>query len=130
MLGKNKRTIVMCCNWLIVVIWLLIIWQLSAQSVLPGPQLFLGDFLLKKSGHMVMYALLYLWLWRAVYSSLKKPRPKKKCLWLGCFALLFMFAFLDEVHQSFVPGRTATVRDIGFDLIGAVTMWGIIYGVI
>jgi VanZ family protein len=29
-----------------------------------------------------------------------------------------LFAVSDEIHQSFVPGRTASFMDIGLDLIG------------
>ena len=31
---------------------------------------------------------------------------------------LCLFAALDEVHQAFVPGRTASMMDIGLDLLG------------
>ena len=32
----------------------------------------------------------------------------------------FAWAVLDEVHQSFVPGRFPSVKDVAFDLIGIV----------
>jgi VanZ family protein len=31
---------------------------------------------------------------------------------------LVLFAVSDEFHQSFVPGRTASLMDVGLDLIG------------
>jgi len=31
---------------------------------------------------------------------------------------LVLFAISDEIHQSFIPGRTASFMDIGLDLIG------------
>jgi len=36
--------------------------------------------------------------------------------WLGVAALLY--AASDEWHQSFVPGRTATPRDVAIDAVG------------
>lgn len=30
---------------------------------------------------------------------------------------LVLFAISDEIHQSFVPGRTASLMDIGLDLL-------------
>ena len=37
-------------------------------------------------------------------------------------ALLFTlgYGFLDEWHQTFVPGRFGTLTDVGFDVMGAV----------
>ena len=31
---------------------------------------------------------------------------------------IFLFSVSDEFHQSFVPGRTPSISDIGLDLIG------------
>jgi VanZ family protein len=43
----------------------------------------------------------------------------------------FLYAVSDEVHQSFVPGRTSSVVDLAVDLAGAVTgvaaAWALIY---
>jgi hypothetical protein len=105
--------------WLPTLIWPLIIWWLSAQPSLPGPPTLWGDFVFKKSAHMFMYALLYFWYWRALYFSL----PKKAPVPLLAFLIVLLLAIIDEGHQSFVPGRTATGRDVVFDLLGATTMF-------
>lgn len=34
--------------------------------------------------------------------------------------LAMLIGILDEVHQSFIPGRGATVRDVFIDVIGAL----------
>lgn len=34
-------------------------------------------------------------------------------------ALVAVIASLDEWHQSYVPGRTGELRDVGLDLVGA-----------
>lgn len=95
-----------------------VIYLLSDQPVLPGPQVFLWDFLFKKSAHMGVFAILF-WLWMLVFNQVEKARGRKittKWLWIFFFCLLY--AMLDEYHQSFVLGRTATWRDVGFDSLG------------
>ena len=36
------------------------------------------------------------------------------------FVISLLYACLDEVHQSFVPGRAAQIQDVGVDAIGFV----------
>lgn len=40
----------------------------------------------------------------------------------------FLYACLDEIHQYFVGGRSATVRDIGIDAIGFLMAIGLSFG--
>lgn len=37
--------------------------------------------------------------------------------------LVVLFALSDEWHQTFVPGREGTLRDVGFDTIGGLFSW-------
>jgi VanZ family protein len=37
------------------------------------------------------------------------------------FAACFLYAVLDELHQSFVETRTPSKLDVGIDLMGAVS---------
>lgn len=42
--------------------------------------------------------------------------------WTVCFSVVLfaaVYAVLDEWHQSFVPGRDSSIKDIGFDIAGA-----------
>ena len=43
---------------------------------------------------------------------------KKVAYW--AVILTVLYAISDEYHQSFIPGRTATVRDIIIDIAGVV----------
>lgn len=63
-------------------------------------------FLILKSFHLIEYAFLAGLLSLAIF--------KKK--WVVLFA--YLYAISDEIHQSFVPGRTARLRDTLIDLIG------------
>jgi len=46
-------------------------------------------------------------------------RPWAVCLSVVLFAAAY--GAIDEWHQSFVPGRDSSMKDIGFDIAGATT---------
>ena len=60
---------------------------------------------------MLGYGLLALSYLHAFDTDIRKW----KLIWL----LAILYAVLDELHQSFVPGRGATMSDVGIDSIGA-----------
>lgn len=67
-------------------------------------------------GHVPLYAGLTLLLIRTIV-----PRPglslaTRACV--GAALLLVTFAVIDEGHQAFVPGRSASVIDLLFDMMG------------
>ena len=74
---------------------------------------------IRKCGHVTEYAVLALLWWRAL-RSLPVLRTKTLIVFgavlLGCA----MFAASDEFHQVFVKSRTPSVRDVVFDVTGAV----------
>ena len=96
-------------------LWAGVIFIFSAQSVLPGFDVDLTDFLFKKLAHMFVYGVLYALLFRAV--NLERGSTKKN--WVVPFLLCLTYALLDEVHQSFTPNRTPSLRDVGYDFLGA-----------
>src|SRR5262249_40946729 len=57
----------------------------------------------------------------------------RKSDWLHAPPALFLpvfYAVTDEWHQTFVPGRTASVGDIGLDALGAVlglVIWFVVH---
>lgn len=79
----------------------------------PTPSDTLLNFLLKKTAHVVEYAILYWLTWRAV------NQDKKTIEYLWPLIFVVLYAISDEVHQSFVPGRHARAYDVGFDTLGA-----------
>ena len=66
--------------------------------------------------HIPVFVLLtFFWL-KAFEPGKKESRTKKHiALILAC---LVLFAVSDEFHQYFVPGRSATIMDLGLDLLG------------
>ncbi len=67
--------------------------------------------------HLVEYGVLAV-LW---YVGLRRATAWSPCaVGLVSVALTFAWGISDEIHQAFVPGRTARVEDIFTDLVGAV----------
>ena len=72
---------------------------------------------IRKGAHVTEFAILAL-LW---YRALDWPRSgwQNKAA-LTAFVLAAGFGALDEAHQLFVPSRTASIVDVGWDGLGAV----------
>jgi VanZ family protein len=94
-----------------------LIFLVSAQSSSNLPNFDRADGLVKKSGHVVGYAILASLYWEA----LEFKDSKRWIAWL----LAVLYAITDEFHQSFVPGRLPAVWDVLiFDNFGAViSLW-------
>jgi VanZ family protein len=83
---------------------------------LSPDQLEFGNVVCRKSGHMLEYFILGIFTWRAVRRETRDPM---KVFVLSAVVVL-MVALSDEFHQSFVPSRTSSVIDVGYDFIGGV----------
>jgi VanZ family protein len=75
------------------------------------------EFFLRKAAHVLEYAVLAVLLYRAFVHTVFQSRRALSAgiVLLSCAA----YAASDEFHQSFVPSRTATLRDVMIDLCGA-----------
>jgi len=72
--------------------------------------------LVRKAGHLSEYALLAT-LWYGAFARGRSLAPRSAAAL--AFAISVVWAILDETHQSFVPSRTASARDVALDSIGA-----------
>jgi VanZ family protein len=111
-----------------------VIYFFSAQPVLPGFELVWQDFLFKKLAHFSVYALLFLtWWWAFREMELSRSGTKASApqiiryKWLLIMIFCFIYACLDEYHQSFTPGRTARLYDVGIDMLGSLTALLFVY---
>lgn len=97
-------------RWLPAALLMLVIFAFSSR---PGDDLpsFGGwDYFVKKGAHALGYGLLALSYLHAL------PKRNYKLAWI----LALVYAATDEFHQSFVPGRNASLVDaLVFDNIGA-----------
>lgn len=72
----------------------------------------------RKIAHFMEYAILAFLAARAFRTS---PRPAIRNRWfLISAALIVVYAFIDEYHQSFVPTRSASVFDSLIDVAGGL----------
>lgn len=103
--------------WLPPLAWMVLIFYLSAQPDLPHPEAGWADLLFSSGAHVLIFGILALLLARAAGEH---PRG-----WLIAFALAVLYAFSDEFHQSFVPGRHADPLDLVCDALGAALALGL-----
>ncbi|MBI2625598.1 VanZ family protein [Candidatus Parcubacteria bacterium] len=109
-------------GWWPTVLWAGIIFALSAlpdlQSGLPE------DFFLRKVAHAVEFGVLALLAARALGRG--EGWDAKRAL-KGAFVISVLYAFSDEFHQAFVPGRSATLQDVGVDAFGVMVALAFVY---
>jgi VanZ family protein len=77
-------------------------------------------FFIRKSAHFCSYGFLgalAFFSWRATFPA----RPRWTFRWCLLALLVAVTAgALDEFHQTFLPSRTASMRDVFIDMIGAI----------
>jgi len=74
------------------------------------------DFLVRKTAHVVIYSILALLWYRCLIRAAGMGRTKAIIVSL---AISVVWAASDEVHQYFVPDRTAKVSDVMLDSAAA-----------
>jgi len=74
-----------------------------------------SEFLLRKLAHLAEYAVLGALLLLLLHAVFRRGR------WLApaAIAIVFLFAVTDEIHQSYVQGRTPLPEDVMLDTLGA-----------
>ena len=116
-------------EWLPTMFWAAMIFTLSTSSfsmsntarfiepilrfLMPGASaatILTAHWLIRKSAHFGEYVILF-WL------MVRGPMARRPHLALAVCAV---YALLDEGHQLFAPGRTASLYDVGLDFSGAL----------
>ena len=84
---------------------------------------------IRKAGHFVGYFTLSCLLFRAWKASLPVAAARRWVLRWANVSLLMtvLVASLDEWHQTFIPSRTGTVRDVILDSVAALTAQVVIF---
>lgn len=101
------------------ILWAIFIFLLSSQTTLPGLAVSWSDYAFKKLAHIFVYAVLFLLLHWGIQQTVPQKKHGPFQIWQIAFFITFLYALSDEFHQSFVPGRYGTFRDLGYDLLGA-----------
>ncbi len=116
-------------QWLPVILWGAVIFTLSTSAfsaantsriidpilswLYPGISavaLGVAHAMVRKCAHFTEYAILYWLLARGPLAG----------RWYIAFLVCVVYACLDETHQMFVPGRTASPFDVALDSTGAL----------
>jgi VanZ family protein len=101
--------------------WMALIFFLSSQEGVPQPW-GLKTFLMPIIAHLVLYGILAILLLLALQRDGKLTRAVIVSAVVGAA----LYGVTDEFHQSFVPGRDASVFDLIVNTIGAtvaVVLW-------
>ena len=99
---------------ILTVVWMAVIFAMSAQSTVPLPQAVWGQ---DKFMHFVAYAILGYLLARSIKNS-NTGLGLSQVLWVAMIALAYGVS--DEFHQSFVVGRDASIGDLLADGLGGL----------
>ena len=94
----------------------------SLFPFLSANQLELGNAICRKAGHILEYFALGLLTWRAFSAESRDGRR----VWLISAAFVLTVALSDELHQSFVPSRTSSLLDVGYDFVGGIAGLGLL----
>jgi VanZ family protein len=74
------------------------------------------NFFIRKTAHVTEYGILSALTFRALRGGKTSWNPR----WAtGAIVFAMLIASIDEIHQSFVPSRTGTWRDVLLDAAGA-----------
>jgi VanZ family protein len=112
-----KKFLYILPRWLPALFLMIVIFIFSSKPGDDLPYFLDWDYVIKKTGHMIGYALLAL----SYFHYFKYDKKKYWLAWL----LAVIYAATDEFHQSFVFGRHASAFDVFvFDNFGAIfALW-------
>ncbi len=127
-------------RWSIVLIWMILIFLLSNESAdgsqgrsdtlvailqaigLDGSSELLST-IVRKSAHAMAYAVLgALIMWALAAHRRITWRVAVIGITIAC-----IYAVSDEIHQTFIPGRSGEVRDVLIDTVGAAIGVGLVF---
>lgn len=121
-------------RWLPLILWLTLIFVLSHQdksdtsrtsglvlwllSLLPIDPSFLEldavKIFIRKSAHFTEYFVLAIFFFRMYWWYVER-----RAAYFLAFGSAVLYSMTDEFHQTFVPGRGASILDVGIDSTGA-----------
>jgi VanZ family protein len=101
-------------------LYMALIWFLSSNpsdAIVNTP--FSFDALLKESLHLIEFAILY---WLIAFAFMAHNKWSERASLLAA-VIAILYGLTDEIHQSFVPSRSATVIDFVKDVIGVTVSY-------
>ena len=108
--------------WFPPVIWMVTIFFFSSRLSTEVTGEFVVDFIFFKSLHLIEYAILYFFLFRAFFSINNQQLSINYKFFLPLI-LSLIYAVSDEIHQTFVPTREGKIRDVLIGSSGILVMY-------
>ena len=102
--------------WAPPILWAFVIFSVSAFPTGRASQIQWKDFIVKKSAHVIEYAVFA----ALIYRALRSTGVKRENAGIYAIFIALLYGVTDEFHQSYTPGREPRVRDVVFDTIGAI----------
>lgn len=106
--SRHERSL----RWVLVVTYAIGIYVVSNMSGSTLGQPPVDD----RIAHTIEYLIFGFLLLLAIAGHVGVPRVNHHAL---SVALALGYALTDEYHQSFVPGRDSSMKDVAFDVVGA-----------
>jgi hypothetical protein len=103
----------------VLIVWMAVIFTFSSMpGANSGAEMPLRFLIERKGAHVFEFIVLFL----LAFNAFRLTHPKER---FGFHVLLaatlsLLYAFSDETHQLFVPGREGKLTDVGIDAIGIV----------
>ena len=137
----DKKTQIKIFNIILIVMWMITIFVFSGQQgtesggtsrkftvaiiqIITGKRLELNhpfvegvQFAIRKLAHFTIYAIGGFLIMNYTYMTEKTMKQKI----LYSIAVGGSYAITDEIHQFFVPGRSAQIFDVCIDTLGVIT---------
>ena len=141
-MNTMKKQIKLVISWILLIIWAVVIFDFSSQNGVASSNLsdslvyrvvdlFVTDmnsiseltfhyliFFVRKATHMAEYGILGL----LIYNVLNNYRFFKTQLNLWVLGFSAIYALSDELHQTFVAGRSGSIVDVLIDTVGVIIM--------
>ena len=141
-MNTMKKQIKLVISWILLIIWAVVIFDFSSQNGVASSNLsdslvyrvvdlFVTDmnsiseltfhyliFFVRKAAHMAEYGILGL----LIYNVLNNYRFFKAQLNLWVLGFSTIYALSDELHQTFVIGRSGSIVDVLIDTVGVIIM--------
>lgn len=138
---NDKKTQIKIFNIILIVIWMITVFLFSGQKgeesgstsgrfteiiihILTGKSVDINDptiqiieTVIRKLAHYTIYAFGGFLIMNYAYTTNKTL--KEKIFYSICFG--GSYAITDEIHQFFVPDRSARIFDVGIDTLGVIT---------
>lgn len=103
--------------WIVATVgWMIFIFFLSGRQRVSVSDQYWANFFVFKALHIIEYFILMFLNVLAVTQNTHNLHYRKSLRY--AFFISILFALSDEIHQTFVPTREGTLRDVLIDAIG------------